>query len=832
MNQEKKALLDKTYQDFMMIGFNLTNMDKLGQIVSSDIMGFGTAADERFFSLAQLQHILKVQENQSAGVHINWESTPLHRHISSDENSAVYVDDVRLKIDTGTDTLNMDLRFSVVLEYLDERWLVVHGHGSKPEDVQSNVDTFGINVWKQKAEELEKLVQEKTKDLITKNRELEIEAALERVRSSTMAMLKSDDLLKIIVVVKDQLINLGFSFDDVGFGSMPDEGGLEVWMAVKARDFAIKESAPHSGNMFEQGIRGAHKNNTTFLTDVLPQQEMNDWLLHLVNKAGVKFPPEILNYLLNKPGFARSVAMLQGIFMYIGNYSALPYTDKENEIFKRFAAVFEQSYIRFLDLQKAEAQARESQIEAALERVRSRTMAMHKSTELNDAAELLYQELTKLGIEKLTCGYTLLDDAGRGTCYMANPQGNFSWEPFYLDHLGSPAFNSMYISWKKQQPYSLIELSGEKNIKHNRYLAEHADNFPMPVDLLLSILPPTTYSNSFNFRHGYLLVVSLTPISKSQSDIILRFTKVFEQTYTRFLDLQKAEEQALRAEQDLIVIKEARKRAEETLVELQVTQKQLIQSEKMASLGELTAGIAHEIQNPLNFVNNFSEISNELIDEMNEELNKGDIIEAKAIADDIKQNLEKINHHGKRADAIVKGMLQHSRMSSGQKELTDINALCDEYLRLAYHGLRAKDKAFNADFKTNFDPELSEINIVPQDIGRVMLNIINNAFYAVYVKKTTAGKAYAPTVTITTTAIKSPSGDLGAKITIKDNGNGISEKIRDKIFQPFFTTKPTGSGTGLGLSLSYDIVKAHGGEIKVESKEGEWTEFTIQLPFV
>jgi len=274
------------------------------------------------------------------------------------------------------------------------------------------------------------------------------------------------------------------------------------------------------------------------------------------------------------------------------------------------------------------------------------------------------------------------------------------------------------------------------------------------------------------------------------------------------------------------------RKIEQTLKELKSTQSQLIQSEKMASLGELTAGIAHEIQNPLNFVNNFSELSNELIDEMSEELDKGDLEEAKAIATDIKQNLEKINHHGKRADGIVKGMLQHSRLSSGQKEPTDINTLCDEYLRLAYHGLRAKDKSFNADFKTDFDPTIPKTNIAPQDIGRVILNIINNAFYAVNERKNTAGNEYSPTVTITTTATKLPSGDLGVKISIQDNGNGIPEKIKDKIFQPFFTTKPTGSGTGLGLSLAYDIVKAHGGEIKVESKEGEGSEFVILLPVV
>jgi two-component system NtrC family sensor kinase len=263
---------------------------------------------------------------------------------------------------------------------------------------------------------------------------------------------------------------------------------------------------------------------------------------------------------------------------------------------------------------------------------------------------------------------------------------------------------------------------------------------------------------------------------------------------------------------------------EKTLTNLKSTQTQLIQSEKMASLGELTAGIAHEIQNPLNFVNNFSEVSNELIDEMKEELKKGNYDDANEIADDVKQNLEKITHHGQRAADIVKGMLQHSSSSSGVKELTDINALCDEYLRLSYHGLRAKDKSFNASMKTDFDNSIGNINIIPQDIGRVILNLINNAFYAVDEKKKSGIENYEPTVSISTKKV-----DDKIEIRVTDNGNGIPQKVLDKIFQPFFTTKPTGQGTGLGLSLSYDIVKAHGGELKVETKEGDGTIFIIQL---
>lgn len=264
---------------------------------------------------------------------------------------------------------------------------------------------------------------------------------------------------------------------------------------------------------------------------------------------------------------------------------------------------------------------------------------------------------------------------------------------------------------------------------------------------------------------------------------------------------------------------------ETTLGELKATQKQLIQSEKMASLGELTAGIAHEIQNPLNFVNNFSDVNTELIEEMQQEMDKGNLADALAISNDIKENEQKINHHGKRADAIVKGMLQHSRSNNGVKEPANINALADEYLRLAYHGLRAKDKSFNATIKTDFDHSIGKINIIPQDIGRVILNLITNAFYAVAEKKNQLGNGYEPTVWVSSLR----EGNT-VVISVKDNGNGIPQNALDKIFQPFFTTKPAGQGTGLGLSMSYDIVKAHGGELKVETKEGEASIFTIKIP--
>lgn len=273
-------------------------------------------------------------------------------------------------------------------------------------------------------------------------------------------------------------------------------------------------------------------------------------------------------------------------------------------------------------------------------------------------------------------------------------------------------------------------------------------------------------------------------------------------------------------------LNKAKERTEIALNDLKSTQTQLIHSEKMASLGELTAGIAHEIQNPLNFVNNFSEVNTELVEDLKSELSSGHYKSAEEIANNIKENQEKINHHGKRADAIVKSMLQHSRSNAGQKDLTDINVLCDEYLRLAYHGLRAKDKSFNADIKTDFDDKISKVNVVSQDIGRVLLNLINNAFYAVNQKALQNTKGYQPTVNVTTKR----KNNL-VEISIKDNGTGIPAAVLEKIFQPFYTTKPSGQGTGLGLSLAYDIVtKGHEGELKVKSVQGEGSEFVIILP--
>jgi signal transduction histidine kinase len=651
-------------------------------------------------------------------------------------------------------------------------------------------------------------------------REAQIELALERVRAKTMAMQYSNELADTASVLFQQIKRLGFQTWSCGFFTWQKDEMVEAWMGADSGGLLPPMHLPYKEDLTHHDVYNASVNGVIAHHKIWEGEALQQHYDFLRTIPSVKEAIDILE--------ASGLSMPDKQCYYVGffeqGYLLLITKEPDNdlkELSKRFAKVFEQTYTRFLDLQKAEAQTREAQIEIALERVRSRTMAMQHSDELADASFVLDSQVRALGIQTRGCAFNI---------YGENESTEwFSSEAGMLPPYKTPRedfFERAYDAGQSGQPMYIEEFAGDDCKAHYEYLS----TIPIMGDALNGMIeaglsfPERQIDHATFFKYGYLLFITLEPVPDAE-EVFIRFAKVFEQTYTRFLDLQKAEAQAVRAEQDLIEIKEARKKAEDTLVELQLTQKQLIQSEKMASLGELTAGIAHEIQNPLNFVNNFSDVSSELFDEMNIELVNGDMEEVKAIAAAIKSNLEKINHHGKRADAIVKGMLQHSRKSEGQKEPADINALCDEYLRLSYHGLRAKDKSFNATLKTDLDENLGKINIIPQDMGRVIMNLLTNAFYAVDERAKTAAKGYKPAVSIQT---KKTANHI--EITVLDNGNGIPAAVKEKIFQPFFTTKPTGKGTGLGLSLSYDIVKTHGGELKVESIEGEFTRFVITLP--
>jgi len=476
-----------------------------------------------------------------------------------------------------------------------------------------------------------------------------------------------------------------------------------------------------------------------------------------------------------------------------------------------------------------EQKNRELEIETALERVRTAAMAMKKPADLLDVCQIISEQLEKLNVGNIrNTQLAIIDEARKN---YANYQYFNAYSKRVFEETNfedNRASNAMVREMQKSANSFFIGSIQGEDLQEFREWRKKDDQFPDP----LLDETPAMYYYFYSIGKGGLGLTTYQEISGESLEIFKRFHKIFTLAYRRFIDIQQAEAQAFQARQDLIAIKTARQNAEKALNELQATQTQLIHAEKMASLGELTAGIAHEIQNPLNFVNNFSELSTELIDEMKQELAAGSKQSAVEISDDIKQNLEKILHHGKRADGIVKGMLQHSRMGSGHKELTDINELADEYLRLAYHGLRAKDKTFNADFKLEADEQLPKVNVVPQDIGRVLLNLINNAFHAVSVKSLPkADETYKPQVIISTSISHLEGGLRGVLISVRDNGPGIPDEIKDKIFQPFFTTKPTGEGTGLGLSLSYDIVtKGHDGDIRIESTEGKGTTVNLMLP--
>ncbi len=656
-------------------------------------------------------------------------------------------------------------------------------------------------------------------------REAQVEAALERVRSRSLAMHHTDELQDVVNVAAQQLLKMNIDIDGGMFIAINDEvkDDLPFWAAAGAADYVQKVRLPFLNRPTFTGLHDAILRREPFYTEHYAKEDKDEFLRHMF-----RYPPWNQNSEERKlelqgreGGYTRSLVVNRYTSIGITNHHGKIFSDDDNAVLKRFGAVLEQSYTRFLDLQKAEAQAREAQVETALEKVRSRTMSMQKSDELAETAAVMFRQLMSLGIEPNRLYIIIIkEENGDMEAWVTDEDGSRVSMGFNGNFNNNQSLFKMYEGWKKQLKTLIIDMQGEELQNYFHYLHD-----VLNVPFKGGLEQKRRVQHVAYFSKGLIGIASPEPQPAENLQLLERFAAVFNLTFTRFTDLKIAEAHALQAEQDLIAIKEAKKKAEDALSELQATQKQLIQAEKMASLGELTAGIAHEIQNPLNFVNNFAEINTELNAELKDAISRGDMGDAEEISLMLLENEQKILQHGKRADAIVKGMLQHTRSGSGTKELTDINAICDEYLRLAYHGFRAREKSFNSEFNFTPDPELGKINVVPQEIGRVILNLISNAFYAVNEKAKQSVKGYQPAVRLST---RRDNGKVF--IAVSDNGTGIPQKVVDKIFQPFFTTKPTGEGTGLGLSLSYDIVKAHGGELKVETKEGEGTEFIIQLP--
>ena len=649
-------------------------------------------------------------------------------------------------------------------------------------------------------------------------REATIETALEKVRGKAMAMHNSNDLIATASVVFTELRKLGIHSFRSGVGLLTKENRhIKFYSATSSEEgdsLSVVGSALLDGHPILSKTYDSWVSNEDYFP-VLEGETLRTYYEKVV--ATFTVPIE------QAAGFVQYGCFLpfsEGVFY---GWSENAYSAEEVKVLKRFAAVIDLTFRRYIELQKSETNAREAVKQAALDRVRADIASMRTIADLDRITPLIWNELTILGVPFIRCGVFIMDEVQRLIhTFLSTPDGK-AIAAFHLPYDISANYTIMINNWRHKKLYmdhwgkvEFINLAEELVRQGAIENKEQYLNTLPDAGFFLHLLP---------FLQGMLYVGNTTQLGEEEIQLIQSVADAFSTAYARYEDFNKLEA--------------AKQQVDKTLTDLKLTQAQLVQAEKMASLGELTAGIAHEIQNPLNFVNNFSDVNQELLVEMKDELEKGNLEDVKQIADDVIANEQKINHHGKRAADIVKGMLQHSRSSSGVKEPTDINALCDEYLRLSYHGLRAKDKSFNATMITEYDESIGKINIIPQDIGRVILNLINNAFYAAprtpFLPFALLGNPqggfsdpdykHVPTVWVSTKKVSDK-----VFVSVRDNGPGIPKKILDKIFQPFFTTKPTGQGTGLGLSLSYDIVKAHGGELKVETKEGEGSTFIIQLP--
>jgi len=670
-------------------------------------------------------------------------------------------------------------------------------------------------------------LEEEQKIIQAQNRELEIEAALEHLRARTMEMKQSNELPELVNIVWQQLEHLGVKESILNISIIiNDTDGLrfDSWYVIRNPvTQQTRAGKLHSERNVTWLAREGYKQGNEKNEDIkieLRNEQLTEWIDKMVSAIDPSFaadikstkPERLLFYMLP---FSYDENAPDGAII-VSSFIEIPVEFRS--VLMRMSKTFAIVYRRYLELQKYEAGAKEAIMQAALDRVRAEIASMRSIKDMDRIIPLIWNEFTVLGIPFIRCGVFIMKDAeALIQTFLSTPNGK-AIAAFHIPYSTPGNIKDVLDKWRNHKIY--IDHWNENTFNEFANTMIKYGELSSAEAYLKTFPPGGFYLHFIPFIQGMLYVGNTTRLSENDMKTIQSITDAFSTAYARYEDFSKVED--------------AKQQLQETFNELTSMQAQLVQSEKLASLGELTAGVAHEIQNPLNFINNFSEVNNELIEELKTEMQKA-VPERNSeiennILKDITQNNEKIAFHGKRADDIVKGMLQHSRKNTGQKEPTDINTLADEYIRLSYHGLRAKDKSFNADFKTDFDKSIGKVNIVPQDIARVLLNLFNNAFYAVNEKKKTAGEDYHPMVFISTRHETFSSGADGVEIIIRDNGTGIPQGIIDKIFQPFFTTKPSGKGTGLGLSLSYDIIKAQGGEIKIQSQEGEGSSFIILLP--
>ncbi|MFT5142071.1 MAG: signal transduction histidine kinase [Thalassolituus oleivorans] len=645
-------------------------------------------------------------------------------------------------------------------------------------------------------------------------REAEIEAGLERVRSATLAMQTSEELGDACLIYCDQLVTLGIEIHWTNFVLQdPDSKAWQLWLAYsssypieRVRNQAFVLDLPEVES--DSPVMEAWKRGDRYHVLRVPEDELAAWnakysrIFEVVGQD----PQEATSFYPD--GWWRLDAFMKYGVLAGGSNSS--FSDSEIEIQCRFAREFERTYRRFLDLKKAEAQAREAEIEAALERIRARAMAMQEPEELEDVVNVMRDEFGLLGLDELeTSSIFLRESPEELRCWfsIARLEGRVSGD-ILLDLDRTSVCRQMGAFLDSDAAEVSIPMTGEVR---QEWIAYCYSLSPAFEGYYREETPDRTYHLA-RFSRGAIAAITPGALSEESWRVLRRGATVFDLAYSRFHDL-------VRAREDLRKLKAEKARTETALAELRTTQAQLVQQEKMASLGALTAGIAHEIKNPLNFVTNFAEVNVELADEAKEALRAGDLDAALEVLRDLAANAAQIAKHGKRADSIVKAMMQHARGGASEREEIDVNTFVGEYVDLAWHGMRARDDAFSADVNRDFAADAGILAVMPQELGRVILNLLNNAFDAL------RGQDGGQVIVSTARTAE------GVQISVSDNGPGIPDEIREKIFEPFFTTKATGEGTGLGLSLSYDIVtKGHGGTMTVGTAAGGGAAFAITLP--
>jgi len=637
-------------------------------------------------------------------------------------------------------------------------------------------------------------------------KEAQVDASLERVRAAAMAMHSSNDIGNATGVLFRELDKLGISLLRCGFYIVNEvEKTMQVWGATTSANETVGRAAGTVSMTIHPMLEAAYegwRGKESLLHYTLAGDDITRYYKTLSEHG-----PQFAKHMTLEKQTGTSFFFAEGaLFIFTKD----PLDAAVCAVLKKFAVVVGLTYRRYLDLQLAEVQGREVLKQASLDRIRAEIASMRTTADLERITPLFWNELTVLGVPFIRCGVFIMDDLQQAAhTYLSMPDGR-AVASFDLPYNCSEGISQIVIQWKKKELFTQFWDEATYAAFADQ-LVQHGV-LPSPERYLRTLPQGGFYLHFVPFLQGMLYVGNTNPFAEDELSLIRCIATAFSTAYARYEDFKKLEN--------------AKQQVDKTLLDLKQAQQRLIQAEKMASLGQLTAGIAHEIQNPLNFVNNFSEANKELLTEIKLAVSQKNYDEILLIAGDLEKNEEKILHHGRRADSIVKGMLQHARTNTSRKELTNINKLAEEYLRLCYQGVRAKDKSFVATLETHFDESIPELLVIPGDLGRVFLNLYGNAFYAVQKKMLQLDGVFQPIVSVTT---KRWGNNI--IITVKDNGDGMSQSVAAKVFEPFFTTKPAGEGTGLGLSLSYDIItNGHGGELNVETKEGVGSEFVVRLP--